>query len=403
MSTVPHARADHPQSDPVATRVCQACGAATIEKILPLRSVPLYCNVLWEDRELAANTPRGSLLLTICRTCGHVFNQAFELDRIQYDTSYDNSLHYSEHFSGYAQDLARRLVAKYSVRDKFVVDIGCGLGKFLELLCRVGGNRGQGFDRSCPADTSIVAEDVDLTFVPEFFSHKHLLEPIDFLCCRQVLEHIANPSEFLAELTRSPAVTPDTILFFEVPNSAYTFQDDGIWDLIYEHCSYFSKQSFVALFERCGFEVITTSDLFSEQYLGLEARLARGNGRRPSIARTGTSLGAHFADKYCAKVSYWRAAIAEWAKAGERIVIWGAGSKGVSFLDTLRPNPLEFAVDLNPCKAGKFLPGSGAQVVAPEFLTEYRPDRVILMNAVYRNEVSETLSRLGLSPTLVAA
>jgi hypothetical protein len=84
-------------------------------------------------------------------------------------------------------------------------------------------------------------------------------------------------------------------------------------------------------------------------------------------------------------------------------VIWGAGSKGVSFLDAQRPCPIRHAVDINPRKAGRFLPGSGAEVVPPEFLASYQPDRVILMNAIYRNEVSARLAELGLSPVIVVA
>jgi len=102
-------------------------------------------------------------------------------------------------------------------------------------------------------------------------------------------------------------------------------------------------------------------------------------------------------------VAFWRDRTAEWAAAGERVVIWGAGSKGVTFLDTLSPTAIEFAVDLNPRKQGKYLPGSAAEVVSPEFLKTYRPDRVIMMNAVYREEIAATLAGFGLSPTLVAA
>ena len=46
---------------------------------------------------------------------------------------------------------------------------------------------------------------------------------------------------------------------------------------------------------------------------------------------------------------------------------------------------------------------SAAEVVSPEFLKTYRPDRVIMMNAVYREEIAATLAGFGLSPTLVAA
>ena len=383
---------------------CRACGEARVEPLLAERSVPLYCNVLWEDRARAVEAPRGPLRLSVCPSCGHVYNEAFISDLLDYTPAYENSLHYSPHFSGYAEDLARSLVDKYRLHGRFVVDVGCGHGDFLALVCRLGGNRGRGYDRSCPLDAEAIARDLDVAFVPEFFSRAVELPAIDLLCCRQVLEHIADPAAFLAEITASPAVTGETVLFFEVPNAAYTFEDDGIWDLIYEHCSYFTARSLVALFERCGLEVIATRDLYSGQYLGIEARPAPGaRAVRPGSLAPATAKNEPFAERYRSKLARWQDAVAGWAAAGERIVIWGAGSKGVGFLDALRPAAVAYAVDLNPRKRGRFLPASGAEVIAPEFLPEYRPDRVILMNPVYRTEVSDLLARLGLSPALVAA
>ena len=195
----------------------------------------------------------------------------------------------------------------YALRGRFVVDVGCGRGDFLALVCRLGGNRGRGYDRSCPPDAAAIAEGLDVTFVPEFFSPTIVLPPIDLLCCRQVLEHIADPAAFLAEIVASPAVTGDTILFFEVPNAAYTFEDDGIWDLIYEHCSYFTASSLVALFERCGLEVIATRELYSGQYLGIEARPARdARAVRAGRLAPAETPAAPFAERFRTKLSRWR-------------------------------------------------------------------------------------------------
>jgi SAM-dependent methyltransferase len=371
--------------------------------ILPARSVPLYCNVLRKDRAAAMAAARGVLALRGCSECGHVFNEAFDENALDYTPDYENSLHHSAHFSGYAEDLARRLVDRYDLNGKFIIDVGCGLGDFIALLCRLGGNRGIGYDKSCPTSAPTSDGNADVTLIQQFFTPEAPLAPIDFLCCRQVLEHIADPVAFIEAIKRSAAVTAETTLFFEVPNSAYTFEGVGVWDLIYEHCSYFSERSLTTLFRRCGFDVIATYELFSGQYLGLEARIARGSVGRTSPAPMGADIAAPFAERHAATLARWRDAVQTWESAGERVVIWGAGSKGVCFLDALRPGLIEFAVDLNPRKAGRFLPGSGAEVVAPAFLTEYRPDRVILMNAVYRDEVAHMLSSLGLFPAIVAA
>jgi hypothetical protein len=84
-------------------------------------------------------------------------------------------------------------------------------------------------------------------------------------------------------------------------------------------------------------------------------------------------------------------------------VIWGSGSKGVSFLTTLGIEAeVEYAVDINPYKHGMYMAGTGQRIVPPEFLREYRPDLVIAMNPVYLAEIGAALESLGVEAELVA-
>jgi hypothetical protein len=46
--------------------------------------------------------------------------------------------------------------------------------------------------------------------------------------------------------------------------------------------------------------------------------------------------------------------------------------------------------------------GTGQYIVEPEFLKDYRPDTVIIMNAVYSKEIRKALDEMGLkSETLI--
>jgi hypothetical protein len=63
---------------------------------------------------------------------------------------------------------------------------------------------------------------------------------------------------------------------------------------------------------------------------------------------------------------------------------------------------IEYLVDVNPHKAGKFLPGTGHPVVGPEFLKQYQPGTVIAMNPVYVDEIRERLAAMAVSASIVA-
>src|SRR5262249_30116437 len=89
--------------------------------------------------------------------------------------------------------------------------------------------------------------------------------------------------------------------------------------------------------------------------------------------------------------------------AGRRVAIWGGGSKGVSFLTTTGfTDEVAQVVDINPYKQGKFLPGTGHQVIGPEALKDAPPNVVIVMNPIYLPEIGAQLAEMELDPELIA-
>ena len=111
-----------------------------------------------------------------------------------------------------------------------------------------------------------------------------------------------------------------------------------------------------------------------------------------------------FADAVPRAIAGWRERFSGWQDDAKRVVIWGAGSKGVAFLTTLGVSEaVGCAVDINPHKHGHYMPGTGHEVVAPESMRDYRPDVVIVMNEIYTEEIRRQLAGLGLKPEIIAA
>jgi hypothetical protein len=69
---------------------------------MEIRGVPVFCNVLWPTRASALSAETGDIELSLCSDCGHVFNSAFDAAKLEYNEAYENSLHFSQHFSSYA-------------------------------------------------------------------------------------------------------------------------------------------------------------------------------------------------------------------------------------------------------------------------------------------------------------
>jgi SAM-dependent methyltransferase len=327
---------------------------------------------------------------------------------MEYTQAYENSLHFSPRFQQYAESLADQLIDRYGLHRKRVVDIGCGKGDFLALLCERGENEGFGFDPSYVPDQGAAAPAGRWTIIREFYSEKFVSYRGDLLMCRQVLEHIQSPRDFLAPVRRAAGDIGGAPVFFEVPNVLYTLRDLGIWDLIYEHCSYFSASSLARVFEEADFDVRSVDALYGGQFLGLHAvpgfvRRA-GTGVVAEGPEALQALAQEFSKTYAEKVGGWREKLESFRAAGKKAVVWGSGSKGVMFLNTLRPDRvIECVVDINPRKQGMFVAGSGQKIVPPDALRQVQPDAVIIMNPLYREEIGEQLQSLGLKAEVLVA
>ncbi|MBN2304341.1 MAG: methyltransferase domain-containing protein [Anaerolineae bacterium] len=382
---------------------CPISLSDAIKPVLAIDRVPVHCNILWPTRDAARNAPKGDIHLAYALESGHLFNTAFDPGLMEYTETYENSLHFSPRFQQYADALARRLVDTYDLHGKHIIEIGSGKGDFLHLICSLGDNRGTGFDPSYEPDQDGAAADDRVTFVQDFYTDQYTGQQADFICCRHVLEHIEHPREFIASVRRSIGDRYDTVVYFEVPNIAYTLRDMGIWDLIYEHVSYFSVHSITRLFIESGFRVLNVGEAYAGQFLGIEVA--------PVAVRSDTTwdqwshLDAFtgyvdaFAEQYRRKVETWQQHLDRISQQGQRAVIWGGGSKGVTFLNVLKAFDLiGYVVDINPRKQGKHVAGTGQELVPPEFLRDYAPNVVIIMNPIYQQEIQQTVANLGLSP-----
>ena len=389
------------------TPACPICEGARAEIFFRLERQPVLIGVLWESAAAAQGCRRGDIDLGFCPDCGFVWNMAFDPALIEYDRRYDNSLHFSPTFQAYTCALVERLVASYGLHGKRVVDIGCGKGDFLAMLCEAGGNFGWGFDPAHEGDRVATPAAERIVWSNDHYGPEHARLQADLLASRFVYEHIPAPHDFLGAIRRG-IDGRDTIVYFEVPDLDLIVRQGSVWDVIYEHCSYFGVESLTRSFAACGFDVVRVEETFGRQYVALDARPAKGaQGDAGSDTGDLDRLAAEiagFRDAQGRKLADWRARIADWRRQRARVAAWGAGAKAVGFLNMLGlTDVVDRVVDINPWKQGRHLAGTGQAIVAPESLRADPPDLVVLMNPVYRAEIAATLDGLGLHPELVAA
>ncbi|OWJ64816.1 class I SAM-dependent methyltransferase [Inquilinus limosus] len=383
---------------------CPACGDKVGASFYDLPAIPTNSCLLINDREAALAFPVAPLRLCLCPGCGFIFNAAWEASRTVYSESYEETQGFSPTFNAFHERLARDLIARHDLHGKRVIEIGCGKGEFLALLCRLGDNEGIGYDPTFVPGRLGDATAGRARFLRELFDETTGPVACDFLCCKMTLEHIPDVGRFVGMVRRALDGQEGTCVFFQVPNAKLVLQDEAFWDVYYEHCSYFTAHSLSGLFRRCGFAVDRVWTDYDGQYLMIEARPASAPVPVPAgqaaVAETRQWAEA-FRQGVGATIATWREQLTEAAASGRRTVLWGSGSKAVAFLTTVGLNgEVASVVDINPFRHGRYLPATGHEIISPDELSTTPPDLVVVMNSVYRDEIRKMLQAQGCAPEL---
>jgi 2-polyprenyl-3-methyl-5-hydroxy-6-metoxy-1,4-benzoquinol methylase len=386
---------------------CPACQRSAMTVFYEVEQVPSNSCILLSSREEAINYPRGDIRLAFCPGCGFICNVAFDPKLTEYSGRYEETQGFSPTFNSFHERLARSLVERHDLHGKDLIEIGCGKGEFLKLLCDLGGNQGLGFDPGYSEQRGEEGGASRFQVVRDFFSDTYADRSADFVACKMTLEHIADPCTFVGAAARTVR-KPGGSIFIQVPESLRILKVCAFEDVYYEHCSYFTTGSLGRLLERLGFSVTHAAIEYGDQYLTVGATPRQNTDatvfQAPADLEELASLVASFPNRARRVIDEWSDRLSRWRRAGRRVVIWGSGSKGVSFLTTVpgASEAVEYAVDINPYRKGYFMAGTGQEILSPEELPRVRPAVVIVMNSVYVPEISNLIGSLGLTPEIVA-
>ena len=385
--------------------VCPNCQSGTMEVFHTARNVPTNSCILLESRVEAVSYPKGDITLGFCDECGFVGNTSFDAKLTEYSGRYEETQGFSPTFQRFHRALADRMIERFKLQNRDVLEIGCGKGEFLLLLCENGLNRGVGYDPGYRADRHAPAPGENVRFVADFYTEECTDMAADFVCCKMTLEHLPATLNFVT-MTRKAQGDRSAEIFFMVPEATRILTECAFEDIYYEHCNYFSIYSLNQVFRKAGFFPTEVGVEYGDQYLTIAAT-TEDTGVQPEIPANQLDYlkrwVAEFPALFAKQLEFWHTRLDALRTAGKRTVIWGSGSKGVSVLTTLGlTDEIAGAVDINPHRQGCVMPGTGHRIFGPDELMEIKPDAVIVMNPIYKDEIAADLEERGLHPQIFA-
>lgn len=377
-----------------------------MEPFYSFADVPTNSCILMQSESEARAYPRGDIVLGLCDGCGFICNMAFMPKLTEYSGRYEETQGFSGTFNRYHQELAKDLVERHRIVDKSVLEIGCGKGEFLELLCRLGDNSGLGFDPGYDYDRGVLDDVPNTRVIKDFYSEQYQEHQADFVACKMTLEHIPQTSRFVGVARHALRADAPSVLYLQVPESMRILEQCAFEDIYYEHCNYFTAGSLARLVRSHDMAISNLYTSYEGQYLAVEAGLD-GNSQAGELDIENDLAAirdavATFPQRIGEKVARWQEELRNLAKQGP-VVLWGSGSKAVSFLSMVDTEGLvERVVDINPYRQGCYMVGTAQPIVAPGELTQNPPAAVIIMNPVYREEISGELSSMKLRSNVLA-
>lgn len=386
---------------------CKACGSADIHSFYESRGIPVHSCLMVDSREEALAFPKGDLQLGFCRDCGFIQNNLYDPGLQHYSPDYEETQAFSPRFMKFVEEICEEQDARYHLKGKTALEIGCGKGEFLMELVKHTGCTGIGIDPGFRPERVPDELAGKVEFIQDFYGPKYKHLQADYVCCRHTLEHIGPVEEFMHLIRESIGDRPQTDIFFELPAMERVLDEQAFWDIYYEHCSYFTLGSLSRLFRRTGFDTHTLYKVYDDQYLMIEAKPVEGPtperlAEEDDLAETAARV-AKFEAAIGARKQSLIDDVNRWTGEGKKVAIWGSGSKAVSYLTTLGlADKISAVVDINPHKWGKYLAVAGNEIVSPQSLQETKPDVVVAMNPIYLGEIGADLDKLGVKAHLTA-
>jgi len=374
-------------------KVCPVCQAAIMPvAIYAKERCPVLNNVVYKSIDEAKSCQTGKIKLAYCSKCCFVYNLCYNLELLTYGQDYNSNRCFSPYYVNYLDALVKHCSIDLKKEHK-ILEIGCGDGSFLKRLCSHAGVKGVGYDASYKGN---MLYNEQIKFVPQVFIPAQENQIFDVIFLRHILEHIPQPYDFLDDICQSSAVVRGTKLWIEVPDFNWIVKNGVYYDITYEHCNYFTRSSMHFLLTQLGFEVVSQTNIFGEQYLLVEAIYTQKKCINSDISKR--LLSTSNLEQALQKN---KQRFEQLVRENDDVCVWGASGKGVIFLSELEDkllSKIKYVVDINQEKQGQFLPLSGKKIVSPERLKDINTKLTLLiMNEIYYHEIEMKLQEMNIN------
>ena len=388
---------------------CRGCGANLSLTFLDLGSSPIANDLITFEN---LNSPEVFYPLHVM-TCGRcAFVQLPEVTSREslFRSDYVYYSSYSSSWLEHSQEYAVKMIELLTLSEKdLVIEVASNDGYLLQYFVH-GGIQVLGIEPSTGVAKVAVTKDVPT--IINFFGSRLAKELVTskkpkLMIGNNVLAHVPDIHDFIEGF--SLLIADDGVITFEFPHLVSLIRNNQFDTIYHEHYSYLTITALLPIFEKHGLKVIDVEKLSthggsiriyvvpafsprvtSDSVVSVLAEEATLDPREPHVWE---SLQARTLQ---VKIDLLNELL-KCKKNGLVVAAYGAAAKGNTLLNYLGADSdlVEYVVDLNPHKQGKYLPGSRIPIVGIEHLEEYQPDVLLVLPWNLADEIKSQLTHLA--------
>ena len=384
---------------------CRVCGGDLVGFVDLGMSPP--CEAFLAESQLKAMEPFYPLVAYFCRGC-------FLVQLLEYvapDKIFTEYAYYSgfsdawlEHARRYAEAMAEKLGLGPSSQ---VIELGSNDGYLLQFFAR---RRIPVLGIDPAANVAKAAEVRGVTTLVKFFSAEIARElaangtQADLVIGNNVLAQIPSLNSFVEGIRI--ILKPRGVCTIEFPHLLRTMAENQFDQIYHEHFSYFSAISAGKIFDMHALRIFDVEELWTHGG-SLRIHICHADDAthptQPSVlglVRREHDAGLHRLETYIDFAERVRVTkrkllnfLIEAKCQGKTIAGYGAPGKGNTLLNYcgIRGDFLEYTVDRNPYKHGKYLPGTHIPIYSPDRIAETKPNYVLILPWNLKDEIVKQL------------
>ena len=355
---------------------CLCCGSKNLSMTLDLGVQPMANSFLSSPDESELTFP---LVLNLCRDCFHLqLSHAVNPDLLFKNYLYVSGT--SQTLRDYFDWFAKETLNYFSEMPKSVLDIACNDGSQLNSFKALG-LKTYGVD---PATNLHEISSREHEVVCDYFKQEHVahyMNRVDIITAQNVFAHNDYPLDFLKQCR---AIMHDKSVLFIQTSQADMVRNNEFDTIYHEHLSFFCANSMNELAKRAGLHLIDIRKtpihgnsylfVFSKHPGNAEAVEAFLKEERNAGLNTPATY-VEYARRAQKAVADLKEAITAYRTEGFVIAGYGAAAKGMTLLNFGNIS-LDFIIDDNPLKQGKFSPGMRIPVVSIDELEKYENESI---------------------------